>query len=161
MHANLMSPSSMRNRPNQSEFVVIGRSGFNESSFDMKFSQRRPARGMNSLFQPNGRFPIFTLSIQRSIDNSDLPFWPAPDNRKIFLFYSSLLHTDPEFSRSERCFRNQNKTTRFPIKPVHNRDLPVIGDFKCEELAQFFPKCGRAVRFRRMYQDKRRLIDHD
>src|SRR4029077_4241675 len=63
MHPNLVSPSSMRNRPNQSEVVVIGRFGFNESLFDTKFSLRRPTRGMNGLFQPNGRFSISTLSI--------------------------------------------------------------------------------------------------
>src|SRR5207237_3052519 len=50
MHANLVSPSSMRNRPNQSEFVVIGRSGFNESSFEIKLIQRRTILWKNGFF---------------------------------------------------------------------------------------------------------------
>jgi hypothetical protein len=63
MHPNLVSPSGMWNRPNQTEFLVTGTSRFNQSSFDMKFSLRRTTRGMNGLFQPNGRFSMFTLSV--------------------------------------------------------------------------------------------------
>src|SRR5205814_1161378 len=48
MHPTLVRPSGMRNRPNQTEFVVTGRSRFNKSSFDMQFSLCRLNRGMHA-----------------------------------------------------------------------------------------------------------------
>ena len=104
---------------------------------------------------------MFALSIQRRIDNFGFPIRPAPNDREIFFVETMFLHEQSESARSGRGFRDQNKTARFAIQPIHNGDLSAICDLERKQFAQFFPKCRALVGFGWMGQKKRGLIDHD
>ena len=75
---------------------------------------------------------MFTLSIQRRVDDLALPLWPAPDDGQIFLVQLLALHRQTEPAGGGRIFRHQDKPARFAVETVHNRDLSAVGNFKGE-----------------------------
>src|SRR5438128_12280436 len=106
MHANLMRATSNRHCANQTEFVdcwgatpkffasnaaaaslraarwFVPSTTLFETSRDAKFGLRRRTCRMNHLFQPDLGFWMLALLLEGSVDDSRLPFGPAPHHRQ-------------------------------------------------------------------------------
>ena len=104
---------------------------------------------------------MFTLSIQRGIDDLSFPFRPAPNNGEILFTQPLFLHQQSESARGHGGFCDQNQAAGLAVEPVHNRDLTAAGDLECQKLAQFFPQISRLIRLCRVDEKKWRFIDDD
>src|SRR5439155_11512319 len=131
-----------------------------KSSLDAKFSLRCCGSRMNHLFQPDLGVIEFTLSFKRSVHLFCFPFRPARNNHQILLSQPAPLHEQSKFSSGRRCFRNEDKTTRFAVEPGYDRNLTAVGNFKNKQFTQLLPKCWCAVWLGGMDEKKRRFI-HD
>lgn len=101
------------------------------------------------------------LPCERRVDRARLPFRPTPRDRQIFLRDPLLLHEQTETPGSSRVLCHQDQPARLAIQPVHDGNLPAVRDFEREKLFELAPKRPHAPRFRRMHEQKRRLIDND
>jgi len=104
---------------------------------------------------------MLSLPVQRRIDRACFPGWPAPHDREIFLLEPVLLHEQPKFSGRGRSFGHEHKPARFPVETVDDGDLAAVGYFEGEQLAQFIPQGGLAIRPGRMDEEERRLVYDD
>ena len=159
MYPNLMSASSLGTCSDDTEGVACRATA--ESSLDRKFRPGRCARRMNGLLKPDERWGVNSLPGQRSIHQFGIPFRPAPDDGEIFLRDALLLHQQTKTSRRGPVLRDQDESARFPIEPVHDRNLSAVRDFEGEQVFQFAPERGRIRRFRGMNEQKWRLVDDD
>lgn len=82
------------------------------------------------------------------------------DDREIFLLDTVLFHRTSEPARSGRGFRDQDEAASFAIEPVDDGNLPAIDQLKSKQLAQRRPESRGAVRFARMNEQERWLVDH-
>jgi len=99
------------------------------------------------------------LPCQGRVDRGRFPLGPTPDNGEIFLRDPLLLHEQTKASRRRRIFRDENEPAGFAIESIYDGDLATIRDLVGEELFQFSPKGPSVGGFRRMNEQKRRLID--
>ena len=77
---------------------------------------------------------MFTLTIQRSVDDFVLPFRPAPNDCNVFFAHPVPLHQEPKIARRRGGLCNQYQSARFAVESVHDRNLSAAGDFECEQL---------------------------
>src|SRR5215472_783978 len=135
MHANLMSSASSRNGANQAE-AVTKRCRFDKAALRSKLCQCRGTLRVNHLFEPDRRVLMFTLAIQRSVNNFVLPSRPAPNDCNVLLVQLVSLHQESKIARGSSGFCNQHQTAGFAVESVHDGDLSAAGDLECEQLTQ-------------------------
>lgn len=160
MHPNLMCPSGAGDGPDNREPArrVVWP---NEPPHDPELRYRRRAAFVDHLLEPDARGGEFALARERSVDRRRLPFRPAKHDREIFLFDLAPFHRAAEPARARQIFRDQDESARFAIEPVHDRNLAAVHEFEREQLAQRRPERRRAVRFGRVNEKERRLVDHE
>jgi Bacterial regulatory proteins, lacI family len=115
---------------------------------------------MNGPFEPDLARCLFTLAEERLIDLKLLSIGPSIGNGHIELFHSMPIDEAAELARCGRILRDQDESAGFPIKPIDQRDLATIPNFKRQQFAQFRPERLRAARFRRMNQKMSWFIEN-
>ncbi len=63
--------------------------------------------------------------------------------------------------RRRRSFGDEHESARFAIQTIDDRNLSAVGDFKREQLAQFFPQGRPAIGLGWMREQKWRLVHDD
>ena len=100
-----------------------------------------------------------SLASERGVDRFAIPLWPAPDDRKILLGDTLLLHQQAKTPRRSPVLRYEDQPTRFAVESVDDRNFSTIRNLEREQLFQFAPERARAARLRGMNEEEGRLVD--
>src|SRR3954463_817860 len=131
MDANLMRPSSFRDRPHDGEgFFVVP----SEPALDSEIGPCFGARWMDYLLKPDSGRYVFALSRKGGVHGNLVPLRRSPYDREILLGDAVFLHQQSETASRRGIFRDQDEATRFAIETVDDRDLSAVGDFISEKL---------------------------
>src|SRR5664279_1563191 len=102
---------------------------------------------------------MHSLASERGVDAFAIPLRPAPDDRKILLGDTLLLHQQAKMPRRSSILRYEDQPARFAIESVDDRNLSTIRNLEREQLFQFAPESARAIRLRGMNEQVRGLVD--
>lgn len=155
VHSDLMGAAGLRDRSDNAEAFRAA----TESALHHKFRARRSAQRMNRLLEPDRGRRMNSLASERGVDRLAIPLGPAPDDRKILLGNTLLLHQQAKTPRRRPVFRYKDQPTRFAIESIDDRNLSTIRNLEREQLFQFSPESARAARFSGMNEQKGRLFD--
>ena len=72
---------------------------------------------------------MFTLTIQRSVDDFVLLFRPAPNDRNVFFAHLMPLHQEPKIARRRGGLCNQYQSARFAVDAVDSSQALRTGPF--------------------------------
>jgi hypothetical protein len=158
MDTDLVSPARFGKSANDREAFAVC---VLKPTLDVKFRAGRRACGMNHLFEPDRGWQLDSLPRERRVDRDLSPFRPAPHDGKILLGDPLFLHGQTKTARGGGVFRDENQSARLAIEPVHNRNLPAVGNLEGEQLLQLAPERAHVTRLARMNEEERRFFNDD